>query len=249
MATRLSTPLQAPHLHSSSSSSTTIKFHTTVTASHAGTPNTQPTMDSDEIVLAHVRELSRSSSKTNSQQPGTFVTSTRHARWHALPPTTAEAHGIPASAVDSVVALWEVTDQRRPRSHAATEPAAQPTPLIHIPHCRLEITEFERGGMIERVALPRAVVHTMLSRLPFPDGVGPRHFDDDDEWVYSRCLLSDFSGMDAAEAAWLSSQGRLCCWASVVLMRHGDRDVWDLGIVVHKVLADREPGSGRCSCA
>lgn len=206
-------------------------------------------MDSDDIVLAHVRELSRSSPKGSSQPPGTYGTSTRHARWQALPSSTVEAHGIPASAADSVVAMWDVTDQRRPRSHAATEPAPQPTPLIHIPHCRLEITEFEHGGMIERVALPRAVVHTMLSRLPLPDGMGPRHFDDDDEWVFSRCLLSDFSGLDADEAAWLSSQGRLCCWASVVLMRHGDRGVWDLGVVVHRVLADRETGSGRCACA
>lgn len=236
MATRLSTPLQAPHLHCSSASS--ITSHTTITIPHAATADAQPTMDSDDIVLAHVRELSRSSSKTSSQQPGTYATSTRHARWQALPPSTAEAHGIPASAADSVVAMWDVTDQRRPRSHITTEPALQPTPLIHIPHCRLEITEFEHGGMIERVALPRAVVHTMLSRLPLPDGMGPRHFDDDDEWVFSRCLLSDFSGLDAAEAAWLSSQGRLCCWASVVLMRHGDRGVWDLGVVVHRVLAD-----------
>lgn len=236
MATRLSTPLQAPHLHCSSTSS--ITSHTTITIPHAATADAQPTMDSDNIVLAHVRELSRSSSKTSSQQPGTYATSTRHARWQALPPSTAEAHGIPASAADSVVAMWDVTDQRRPRSHITTEPALQPTPLIHIPHCRLEITEFEHGGMIERVALPRAVVHTMLSRLPLPDGMGPRHFDDDDEWVFSRCLLSDFSGLDAAEAAWLSSQGRLCCWASVVLMHHGDRGVWDLGVVVHRVLAD-----------
>lgn len=236
MATRLSTPLQAPHLHCSSTSS--ITSHTTITIPHAATADAQPTMDSDDIVLAHVRELSRSSSKTSSQQPGTYATSTRHARWQALPPSTAEAHGIPASAAETVVAMWDVTDQRRPRSHITTEPALQPTPLIHIPHCRLEITEFEHGGMIERVALPRAVVHTMLSRLPLPDGMGPRHFDDDDEWVFSRCLLSDFSGLDAAEAAWLSSQGRLCCWASVVLMRHGDRGVWDLGVVAHRVLAD-----------
>lgn len=236
MATRLSTPLQGPHLHCSSTSS--ITSHTSITIPHAATADAQPTMDSDDIVLAHVRELSRSSSKTSSQQPGTYATSTRHARWQALPPSTAEAHGIPASAADSVVAMWDVTDQRRPRSHITTEPALQPTPLIHIPHCRLEITEFEHGGMIERVALPRAVVHTMLSRLPLPDGMGPRHFDDDDEWVFSRCLLSDFSGLDAAEAAWLSSQGRLCCWASVVLMRHGDRGVWDLVVVAHRVLAD-----------
>lgn len=46
------------------------------------------------------------------------------------------------------------------------------------------------------------------------------HFDDADEWVFSRCLLADFTGFREDEAEALSTAagaGRLCCWASVVL--------------------------------
>lgn len=63
----------------------------------------------------------------------------------------------------------------------------------------------------------------------------------------------------------LSAQGRLCCWASVVLQpaqreqaeeqRGGGREgdpgdgpaEWELGFVVHKV-GVRDPGSGWCEC-
>jgi hypothetical protein len=44
-----------------------------------------------------------------------------------------------------------------------------------------------------------------------------RHFDDAADWVFSRCLLADFTSFRDDEADALSSQGRLCCWASVVL--------------------------------
>ncbi|KAL2017736.1 hypothetical protein VTK56DRAFT_1706 [Thermocarpiscus australiensis] len=92
-----------------------------------------------------------------------------------------------------------------------------------------------------------------------------RHFDDDDEWVFSRCLLADFTGLREDEAEALSSRGSLCCWASVVLHalpggqgldededgdgtgESGARWWWDLGFVVYRV-GVRDPRSGWCEC-
>ncbi|KXX73222.1 hypothetical protein MMYC01_210480 [Madurella mycetomatis] len=94
------------------------------------------------------------------------------------------------------------------------------------------------------------------------------HFDDNDDWVASRCLLADFTGFCEDEAEALSSQGRLCCWASVVLqpvaetgLDAGGGDTtsggagasaggdvkWELGFVVHRV-GVRDPGRGWCEC-
>jgi hypothetical protein len=86
-----------------------------------------------------------------------------------------------------------------------------------------------------------------------------QHFDDADDWVSSRCLLADFTGFREDEAEVLSSQGRLCCWASVVLQPQpdenengegqgqGERGKWQLGFVVQRV-GVRDPGSGWCEC-
>ncbi len=84
-----------------------------------------------------------------------------------------------------------------------------------------------------------------------------RHFDDADDWVFSRCLLADFTGFREDEAEILSAQGRLCCWASVVLQPRGDCEedsseeagegAWELGFVVQRV-GVRDPGSGWCEC-
>lgn len=80
------------------------------------------------------------------------------------------------------------------------------------------------------------------------------HFDDADDWVFSRCLLADFTGFREDEAEVLSSQGRLCCWASVVLQPQPDEGAggegegrWQLGFVVQRV-GVRDPGSGWCEC-
>jgi hypothetical protein len=78
------------------------------------------------------------------------------------------------------------------------------------------------------------------------------HADDGAEWVYSRCLLVDFTGFCEDEAEALSAQGRLCCWASVVLhpvveQADGTTVTWDLGFVVHRV-GVRDPESGWCEC-
>ncbi|KAK4249494.1 hypothetical protein C7999DRAFT_39472 [Corynascus novoguineensis] len=159
-----------------------------------------------------------------------------------------------------------------------------PPPLMHFPHCRLEITTSPfptDTGKLERVALPGALVRTLLSRFesslqrqqrrkqeqpqpprhqqhqqqptqstpahrlptrlrgknkktsrsaihqyqqqrrrrqqPYrPVRIQP-HFDDTDDWVFSRCILGDFTGFREDEAEALSAQGRLCCWASVEL--------------------------------
>ncbi|KAK3355452.1 hypothetical protein B0H65DRAFT_48346 [Neurospora tetraspora] len=150
------------------------------------------------------------------------------------------------------------------------------TPFIHMPRCKLSITSFDdihqheplpavgRGGpypghgsiKIEQVALPRAVVQGFLSGVRLPNGLAgidpeiafPRHFDDDDEWVQSRCILSDFSELEEDEAARLSSEERLCCWGSIVLTRDNDGHGWDLGFVVHRVLTQRDPVTGTCAC-
>ncbi|KAK4129051.1 hypothetical protein N657DRAFT_676736 [Parathielavia appendiculata] len=90
-----------------------------------------------------------------------------------------------------------------------------------------------------------------------------RHFDDGDDWVFSRCLLADFTGFRDDEAEVLSAQGRLCCWASVVLQpqqrpreqqqrqqHEGLGQVqgkWELGFVVHRV-GVRDPETGWCEC-
>jgi hypothetical protein len=84
-----------------------------------------------------------------------------------------------------------------------------------------------------------------------------RHFDDNDDWVFSRCLLADFTGFREDEAEVLSAQGRLCCWASVVLQPQrgpdGGQDQcdgegkWELGFVVHRV-GVRHPETGWCEC-
>jgi hypothetical protein len=85
-----------------------------------------------------------------------------------------------------------------------------------------------------------------------------RHFDDADDWVFSRCLLADFTGFREDEAEVLSAQGRLCCWASVVLQPQrrldgghgegeGEEGKWELGFVVHRV-GVRHPETGWCEC-
>ena len=200
-----------------------------------------------------------------------------------------------------------------PRAAAAAGPEEPPSaisaaspPLMHFPHCRLEITSLslprddgasESAGKVEQIALPGALVRTLLSRfeeghahpaqlprrqqtddepaaLPTAHGSGEktrrrsrprreqqltiqRHFDDADDWVFSRCLLADFTGFREDEAEILSAQGRLCCWASVVLRPRGDLEedaseeaaegAWELGFVVQRV-GVRDPGSGWCEC-
>ncbi|KAL2161682.1 hypothetical protein VTH06DRAFT_8244 [Thermothelomyces fergusii] len=189
---------------------------------------------------------------------------------------------------------------------------SRPVPLMHFPHCRLDITTISSpmgSGKCEQIALPGSLVRTLLSRFdghfrqrqqrqqytppssaqpsqqqqqsqqqhqlqppaarssnyrPGPGGqerkkkgnkehrttattttaaaaaaasaapttCHPRkasrrppiiriqpHIDDADDWVFSRCLLADFTGFREEDAEALSSQGRLCCWASVVLER------------------------------
>jgi len=192
-----------------------------------------------------------------------------------------------------------------------------PPPLMHFPHCRLEISEVEYPATsssageinattttckLEQIALPGPLVRTLLSRFegappqqhqqqqyerqgrgitpstssltpasstetrpkqqqqqqqqqqkherptPKPVQIQP-HFDDKDDWVFSRCLLADFTGFRDDEAEALSSQGRLCCWASVVLQPppQGAGDKWELGFIVQRVgLGD--PKSGWCEC-
>ncbi|KAK1757896.1 hypothetical protein QBC47DRAFT_377221 [Echria macrotheca] len=133
------------------------------------------------------------------------------------------------------------------------------TPFVHIPHCRLDMTTVcnipHQSGHIEEVALPGPTIRTLLTSLTLPDDtLAPSilsHFDDHDDWVHSRCVQSDFSGLGEHEARRLSDQGRLCCWASMML-RPGDTSTgglqWDLCFVIHKVVARRDSESSRCAC-
>ncbi|KAG7289816.1 hypothetical protein NEMBOFW57_006193 [Staphylotrichum longicolle] len=200
---------------------------------------------------------------------------------------------------------------------SAAFPAA-PSPLMHFPHCRLNITHIpythndgtasaSSPGKIEQIALPGALVRTLLSHFeetqqpsfpgpPSPPGTSPppptssssslssayssddrerkttfstsvapnpllrmriqRHFDDADDWVFSRFLLADFTDFREDEAEALSAQGQLCFWASVVLQplpqsqpqgeEQGVR-MWELGFVVQRV-GVTDQGSGWCEC-
>ncbi|KAK3309742.1 uncharacterized protein B0T15DRAFT_388170 [Chaetomium strumarium] len=197
------------------------------------------------------------------------------------------------------------------------EEAPTPPPLMHFPHCRLDITTITASDLpasFERVALPGSLVRTLLSRFedeivqtttttqareqPQPQqksqqqqllqprltvnggsggGSGggrkeavqiQRHFDDDDEWVYSRCLLADYTNFREDEAEALSEHSRLCCWASVLLRPlplepgaaegegegeggsssgGGSSGGWELEFIVLRV-GVRDPESGWCEC-
>ncbi len=96
------------------------------------------------------------------------------------------------------------------------------------------------------------------------------HQEDTDDWVFSRCILADFTNLREDEAQELSDNDRLCCWASVELrppppasssrgrrLRGQDQDGddddaeaggrWELAFVVQKV-GVRDPESGWCEC-
>ncbi|KAK4132047.1 hypothetical protein BT67DRAFT_444171 [Trichocladium antarcticum] len=195
------------------------------------------------------------------------------------------------------------TDASRSHEQSQSETCAQPEaapPLMHFPHCRLEITTPSNGLVLagsrnatadtcndmptnacklERAALPGTLVRSLLARFESqchpqlsPQSQRPhdsttatattttrtrtrrparlqlqRHFDDDDEWVFSRCMLADFTGFREDDAEALSRQGSLCCWASVMLQQSPDTGAWNLGFVVHRI-GVRDPASGWCQC-
>ncbi|KAK0663892.1 hypothetical protein QBC41DRAFT_23394 [Cercophora samala] len=140
------------------------------------------------------------------------------------------------------------------RSRQLQESQLMTTPLIHVPHCYLNVTSYTPAnhhapGLVERIGLPRSLVQGFLSSIQLPSSTATvvgldhadfdlvtsavPHIDDQDDWVFSRCLLADFTGFGEESAATLSRQGRLCCWISVVL--DGSSGVWDLNFVVHRV--------------
>lgn len=157
-----------------------------------------------------------------------------------------------------------------PQVHGA--PANSTTPIIHIPRCRLTFRSAPYTPSrkdhhhprdptarveIEEVALHRDLIQGFLSHISPPaseDGSvtarlsSTAHYDDEDEWVYSRCTLSEFTEMDRDHATFLSNNGMLCCWASVVLTPWEEactgRTSWDLGFMVHRVgmCTERERG-------
>ncbi|KAK4196974.1 hypothetical protein QBC40DRAFT_109630 [Triangularia verruculosa] len=187
--------------------------------------------------------------------------------WHYVP---ADEHNQGSSSL--IVAIWPTDTSyeglqticppntvpsagRSGRSRQLQASQVMTTPLIHVPHCFLNVTSYtpdnrHTPGLVERVGLPRALVEGFLSSMRLPSstanivglhagaevdlstGVVP-HIDDQDEWVFSRCLLADFTGFGEEAAATLSRQGRLCCWISVVL--DASSGTWDINFVVHRV--------------
>ncbi|KAL2271418.1 hypothetical protein VTJ83DRAFT_789 [Remersonia thermophila] len=165
---------------------------------------------------------------------------------------------------------WASTEEDCPFSTLFSPPSSARPPVMHFPHCRLDVCTIEFPsssaggapvpGKVERVGLPGSLVRTLLRRFdeyqrrwpPHPrpqaraqastdDGPAsaknaaaadrsrpPRpapqgqhailpHFEDGHDWVYTRCVLAEFTGLRENDAAALSRQGRLCCWASVML--------------------------------
>ncbi|KAK1776957.1 hypothetical protein QBC45DRAFT_418085 [Copromyces sp. CBS 386.78] len=230
---------------------------------------------SQSVVLAHSRELEPHRSVSTSMQ---------NINWCPMqesPHVQSEDH-VTRSSPELLVAVWPTTTttiststdgRSRQPSQSVSVNDSIGTPFIHIPRCKLSITNFDdihqplpaagRGGpypgygsiKIEQVALPRAVVQQFLSGIRLRNGLAgmdvdvafPRHFDDDHEWVQSRCILSDFSELEEEEAARLSSEEKLCCWGSIVLTKDREHG-WDLGFVVHRVLTQRDPVTGTCAC-
>jgi len=104
--------------------------------------------------------------------------------------------------------------------------------------------------------------HTASRQLPLQQKVCIRpHFDDQDDWVYSRCILADFTALSADDAEYWSQNNNLCCWARVSLRRCRDKagrigndaadgnggDQWELEFIVQRV-GLRHPTSGWCEC-
>lgn len=225
---------------------------------------------SQSVVLAHSSELEPHRSVTTSMENIT---------WCPMPESSQSEDDVTRSSPELLLAVWPTTitttststdgRSRRPSQSVSISESVE-TPFIHIPRCKLSITNFDdthhplpaagRGGpypghggiKIEQILLPRDVVQRFLTGIRLPNGLDvnaafPRHFDDDDEWVQSRCILSDFSELEEEEAARLSSEERLCCWGSIVLTRDGDNG-WDLGFMVHRVLTHRDPVTATCGC-
>ncbi|KAL1837702.1 hypothetical protein VTJ49DRAFT_3499 [Mycothermus thermophilus] len=176
----------------------------------------------------------------------------------------------------------ESVEEDCPFSAFFSSPSSTRAPVMHFPHCRLEVCTLDfpsssaNGttipGKVERVGLPGSLVRTLIRRFdehqqrwplnqrlqqtqkqtnttnssatsttrsasrPFSTEntsstdhrISPRpasqrqhmilpHFEDNHDWVYTRCLLAEFTGLRENDAMVLSRQGRLCCWASVML--------------------------------
>lgn len=231
---------------------------------------------SQSVVLAYSGEL----------EPHRPVSTTmRDITWCPMQESPQSEDDVTRSSPELLVAVWPTTTtitttttttststdgRSRQPSQGVSISESIDTPFIHIPQCKLSVTNFDdihqplpaagrrvpytgHGSIkVEQVALPRAVVQQFISGIRLPNGLSdiafPRHFDDDDEWVQSRCILSDFSELEEEDAARLSSEERLCCWGSIVLTRDGDHG-WDLGFVVHRVLTQRDPITGSCGCS
>ena len=191
---------------------------------------------------AHQQSQSQSQSETCPQpEPAPALMHFPHCRLEITTPssglvptasqnTTAgkiEQVALPGTLVRTLLARFE--------SQSQTPPTSQLQP--HQPHNPTTATT------TSRTARPNSSSSSSSSssRLRLQ-----QHFDDNDKWVFSRCLLADFTGFREDEAEALSRQGSLCCWASVVLQQSPTRG-WDLGFVVHRI-GVRDPRSGWCEC-
>lgn len=169
--------------------------------------------------------------------------------WRPAPEITSSPYGLLSFPSEQLVAVWSAS----PGHPDSVGSRSVLTPVIHVPRCRLDVTAIgchPLSGAIERVAINGSVVRALLAHASLPSGISALrpHVDDSQEWVYSRCLMSDFSCLNEQETKALSETGQLCCLASVVLAREGSGGEWDLFIVVHKVTAHRRRESGPCGC-
>lgn len=150
-----------------------------------------------------------------------------------------------------LVMMFSTRDQRARQNNVDRDDIDQ-TPFIFVP-CQLDISICEELSgesghsssgheKLECVGLPGDFVRGFLSGplplwhgVPVRDGLGAAHFDDDHPWVFSRCIMEGFSGMGSEEAAVLSRDGLLGCWASVTLTRQASGR-WDLGFLIHRLV-------------
>lgn len=183
----------------------------------------------------------------NSLSPPDGITAVDYMRggtatsWHPLPDT----RGSPQET--RLVMMFATRGQGA--SHNNVDAQA---PFIFVP-CQLDISNCDELSeqlgssppaveKLECVGLPGDFVRAFLSGIMLPrrgmtegDQLGAAHFDDGDPWVFSRCIMADFSGMSSEEAAFLSRDGRLGCWASVTLTRQAS-GTWDLGFLIHRLV-------------
>ena len=170
-----------------------------------------------------------------------------------------ECVGLPGSLVRNIISRIESMSAER----------ISTTALSRMPVDQLlkqDQSAFETSSSPSLATLPSLSssqqLYTASRQLPSQQKVCIRpHFDDQDDWVYSRCILTDFTALSADDAEYWSQNNNLCCWARVSLRRCCDKagrigedtadgddsSQWELEFIVQRV-GLRHPTSGWCEC-